>query len=104
MKEKIDENILRYENHQKTSIWSEFMAYRPIDEDASEGFVATGGASWSDVGLYGPVIRRSAGGISIDLEKLAVEMLICMKPMIEMDAGKAPVWSDQIREEGQLLK
>ena len=41
MKKKIDENILRYENHQKILIWSEFMTYRSIDEDASEGSVAT---------------------------------------------------------------
>ena len=41
MKKKIDENILRYENHQKTPIWSEFMTYRPIDENASEVSVAT---------------------------------------------------------------
>ena len=43
MKEKIGENILRYENHQKIFIWSEFMAYRSIDEGASEISVATEG-------------------------------------------------------------
>ena len=38
---KTDENILRYENHQKIFIWSEFVAYKPIDESAGQDLVAT---------------------------------------------------------------
>ena len=59
---KIGENILRYENHQKIFIRSEFVAYKSIDKDASKVPVVTKGVSWSDVDLYEPMIKRVLTG------------------------------------------
>ena len=33
------------------------------------------------------MIERNADGVSVDLEKSAVEMLICMRSMVERSAG-----------------
>ena len=50
------------------------------------------------IGLYEPMVRRGAGGAPFDQKEPAVEMLICMKSVIDMSAGGAPF--DQIRSEG----
>ena len=77
----------------KTSIWSEFVAYRPVVEGAS-GALLQRGISWSDVGLYESMIGMGAGEVLVDPGGPAVEMLVCMGPVIGRDAGGAPVWSD----------
>ena len=65
--------------------------------------------SWkkSNVDLYEPMIERSAGKVPVDFEELTIEMLICMRPIIERDADGTSVWSDAIwsdQRRGQLLK
>ena len=89
---KIGGNILRYENHQKPPYNVVFgglfqlkkVQIWPVWADGRDG-------CWR-----GP--RLIPGGP-------AIEMLVCMGPVVGRGAGGAPVWSDLIRSGGgQLLK
>ena len=54
----------------------------------------------SDVGLYGSVVGRGAGEVPVDLGGPAIEMLICIEPMVGRGADGIFVWSDLIRSGG----